>query len=36
MRDTGVYLNLLADWAPNAVDRHKILVDSADQLFFNR
>jgi predicted TIM-barrel fold metal-dependent hydrolase len=33
-RDTGVYLNLLADWAPNAVDRHKILVDSADALFF--
>ena len=34
-RDTGVYLNLLADWAPNAVDRRKILVDSADQLFFS-
>ena len=33
-RDTGVYLNLLADWAPDADDRHKILVDSADQLFF--
>ena len=28
-------LDLLADWAPNAVDRHKILVDSADALFFD-
>ena len=34
-RDTGELLNLLASWAPSAQDRHKILVDSADQLFFN-
>ena len=33
-RDTGAYLNLLADWAPTAADRRKILVDSADELFF--
>ena len=33
-RDTGELLNLLADWAPDPVDRAKILVDSADHLFF--
>lgn len=33
-RDTGELLNLLADWAPAESDRHKILVDSADHLFF--
>jgi len=33
-RDTGELLNLLADWAPNESDRHKILVESADHLFF--
>jgi 2-pyrone-4,6-dicarboxylate lactonase len=33
-RDTGELLNLLADWAPDAEDRRKILVDSATQLFF--
>jgi predicted TIM-barrel fold metal-dependent hydrolase len=33
-RDTGELLNLLADWAHSAEDRKKILVDSADQLFF--
>lgn len=33
-RDTGELLNLLADWAPDQSDRHKILVDSADTLFF--
>jgi len=35
-RDTGELLNLLAAWAPSAEDRRKILVDSADQLFFHR
>jgi 2-pyrone-4,6-dicarboxylate lactonase len=34
-RDTGELLNLLASWAPSPEDRHKILVNSADQLFFN-
>ncbi|HET6293394.1 MAG TPA: amidohydrolase family protein [Kribbella sp.] len=34
-RDTGELLNLLASWAPSPEDRHQILVDSADQLFFN-
>jgi 2-pyrone-4,6-dicarboxylate lactonase len=33
-RDTGELLNLLADWAPDADDRRKILVESADALFF--
>jgi predicted TIM-barrel fold metal-dependent hydrolase len=33
-RDTGELLNLLASWAPSFEDRRKILVDSADQLFF--
>jgi len=33
-RDTGELLNLLADWAPDPADRAKILVESADQLFF--
>jgi predicted TIM-barrel fold metal-dependent hydrolase len=35
-RDTGELLNLLPDWAPNAEDRQKILVASADRLFFDR
>jgi 2-pyrone-4,6-dicarboxylate lactonase len=33
-RDTGELLNLLADWAPSAQDRHRILVESPDVLFF--
>ena len=33
-RDTGELLQLLADWAPDPADRHRILVESADQLFF--
>lgn len=34
-RDTGALLNLLADWAPDAADRSRILVESADRLFFH-
>ena len=33
-RDTGELLNLLPDWAPSEQDRHRILVDSPDALFF--
>lgn len=33
-RDTGELLNLLADWAPDASDRHRILVDSPARLFY--
>jgi 2-pyrone-4,6-dicarboxylate lactonase len=33
-RDTGELINLLADWAPDPMDRHQILVDSPDRLFF--
>jgi predicted TIM-barrel fold metal-dependent hydrolase len=33
-RDTGELLNLLADWAPNETDRHCILVDGPNALFF--
>ncbi|GAA5038004.1 putative TIM-barrel fold metal-dependent hydrolase [Thermocatellispora tengchongensis] len=33
-RDTGELLNLLADWAPSADDRHRILVDSPARLFY--
>jgi predicted TIM-barrel fold metal-dependent hydrolase len=33
-RDTGELLDLLADWAPDEADRHRILVTSADTLFF--
>ena len=33
-RDTGELLNLLADWAPDEADRHQILVESPDHLFF--
>lgn len=33
-RDTGELLDLLADWAPDEADRRRILVDSADRLFF--
>jgi 2-pyrone-4,6-dicarboxylate lactonase len=33
-RDTGELLNLLADWAPSARDRRRILVESPDELFF--
>ena len=33
-RDTGELLNLLADWAPDRTDRHQILVDAPDRLFF--
>jgi 2-pyrone-4,6-dicarboxylate lactonase len=34
-RDTGELLNLLASWAPSADDRQKILVNSANHLFFH-
>jgi 2-pyrone-4,6-dicarboxylate lactonase len=34
-RDTGEILNLLADWAPDEQDRHRILVESPQALFFN-
>lgn len=33
-RDTGELLNLLLDWAPDEQDRHRILVDGPDHLFF--
>jgi 2-pyrone-4,6-dicarboxylate lactonase len=33
-RDTGELLDLLAEWAPDEEDRRRILVDSADRLFF--
>jgi len=33
-RDTGELLDLLADWAPSEADRHRILVTSAESLFF--
>jgi predicted TIM-barrel fold metal-dependent hydrolase len=33
-RDTGELLDLLADWAPDEADRHQILVQSPDHLFF--
>jgi predicted TIM-barrel fold metal-dependent hydrolase len=33
-RDTGELLNLLPDWAPAAPERRRILVDSANVLFF--
>ncbi|WP_445188923.1 amidohydrolase family protein [Pseudonocardia sp. Cha107L01] len=33
-RDTGELLNLLADWAPDESDRHRILVAAPTQLFF--
>ena len=33
-RDTGELLNLLADWAPNELDRHQILVEAPTALFF--
>lgn len=33
-RDTGELVNLLADWAPDEVDRHTILVDNPARLFF--
>ncbi|MFJ5262474.1 amidohydrolase family protein [Streptomyces sp. NPDC088387] len=32
-RDTGEYLNLLADWAPDAADRARILVENPERLF---
>ena len=34
-RDTGELLNLLADWAPDEADRHQILVESPERLFFS-
>jgi predicted TIM-barrel fold metal-dependent hydrolase len=34
-RDTGELLDVLADWAPDEADRQKILVASADRLFFD-
>jgi 2-pyrone-4,6-dicarboxylate lactonase len=34
-RDTGELVNLLADWAPDEHDRHRILVDSPEALFFS-
>ncbi|MEU9335462.1 amidohydrolase family protein [Streptomyces sp. NPDC048290] len=33
-RDTGAYLNLLADWAPDPADRHRILVETPERLFY--
>jgi 2-pyrone-4,6-dicarboxylate lactonase len=33
-RDTGELLNLLADWAPDEADRHRILVESPERLFY--
>jgi predicted TIM-barrel fold metal-dependent hydrolase len=33
-RDTGELLNLLPDWAPSPQDRHRILAESPDALFF--
>ena len=33
-RDTGELLNLLADWAPDGADRHRILAESPGRLFF--
>jgi 2-pyrone-4,6-dicarboxylate lactonase len=33
-RDTGELLNLLADWAPAEADRHHILVESPETLFY--
>jgi predicted TIM-barrel fold metal-dependent hydrolase len=33
-RDTGELLNELAHWAPDEADRRRILVTSADELFF--
>ena len=33
-RDTGEVLNLLADWAPTAQDRRRILVEAPDHLFY--
>jgi 2-pyrone-4,6-dicarboxylate lactonase len=33
-RDTGELLNLLPAWAPSAQDRHRILVQAPDVLFF--
>lgn len=33
-RDTGELLNLLADWAPDEADRHRILVETPASLFF--
>ena len=33
-RDTGELLNLLADWAPSETDRHRILVEAPERLFF--
>jgi 2-pyrone-4,6-dicarboxylate lactonase len=35
-RDTGEVLNLLADWAPDAADRRRILVESPGRLFFDQ
>ena len=34
-RDTGELLNLLADWAPEEADRHQILVEAPERLFFS-
>ena len=34
-RDTGELLNLLADWAPDEADRHRILAGSPERLFFS-
>lgn len=35
-RDTGELLDLLADWAPDEVDRHRILVEGPQRLFFDQ
>jgi predicted TIM-barrel fold metal-dependent hydrolase len=34
-RNTGELLNLLADWAPAEADRHRILVEGPERLFFS-
>ncbi|WP_240677849.1 amidohydrolase family protein [Actinacidiphila soli] len=34
-RDTGELLNLLADWAPDEKNRHRILVESPEKHFFS-
>jgi predicted TIM-barrel fold metal-dependent hydrolase len=34
-RDTGELLNLLPDWAPDEADRHRILVEAPNTLFFS-
>ncbi|MFC5824604.1 amidohydrolase family protein [Nonomuraea insulae] len=35
-RDTGELLNLLGDWAPSPEDRHQILVEAPNRLFYEQ